>query len=443
MPVVKLTSALLASLKDGEPIELWDQLTTGLCLRLRSTREKATWSFRYRPKEGGGYARVTLGRLKDMSLADARVKATALRSAVNDGTDPGKVKRQTRETAKLAMRFDKLAESYVESYAKLNKKSWKQDEILLKRPREKWKNKRPEELRRADISELLLEIAKTAPVSANRTKTVLVKVFNWAVDAGHMPANPAAGMKRIAKEEAKERTLNDAELRVFWNALNDSESITHDVADALRLTLLLGARPGEVAGLEQIELVDVDKPKEARIEIPAAKMKGGRPHVIPIAPMARAIVLAALARRVAEGEESALLASRYFDRSSLARHSLSHALRRILPALKVTADTPPDDAKAIASLQANPPTPHDLRRSTASGMSRLGVPPEDRRAVLGHGADDLHGRVYDRYDRLAEKRRALETWEAHLASVLDRGEPSDESQATTNVVALLKRRTHR
>jgi integrase len=421
MAVVRMTSALISSLKTPEKgaVEYWDELTRGLCLRVYPKIANATWSFRYRARDGGGYERVTIGKLADIGLAKAREKANALRTAVNDGGDPQKQRRQGRAAAKTAMRFDELAQSYIDNYARANKVSWKNDEILLKRPRAAWGKKRPEELRRADVSALLLEIAATAPVSANRTKTVLVKMFNWATDSGFMPANPIAGMKKVVGEgRGKDRILTDAELRVLWDAFATADDITIDVADALRLILLTGQRPGEIAGIVQDELVDVDKAAEARIEIAAARMKGRRAHVVALAPMALGIVAAALKRRKAAEDGIALLASRYYSRDTLARHSLSHALRRVIPNLT----TEGEDARAVASLKASPPTPHDLRRTCASGMSRLGVPYEDRRAVLAHVADDVHGQHYDKYDRLREKRRALEVWEAHVLAVVNRGE---------------------
>ncbi|MBN9470646.1 MAG: site-specific integrase [Bosea sp.] len=421
MPVVRLTSAFISGIvpPDKGATEYWDEITRGLCLRVYPKIDNATWTFRYRPKSGVGYERITLGKLRDLSLGKAREKATGLRAAVNDGGDPQKERRQARTEAKQALRFDALATAYVEGYAKLNKSSWKYDEMLLKRPRDAWGKRRPEELRRADVSALLLEIAATAPVSANRTKTVLSKLFNWAVDVGHLPANPIAGMKRIVKEgKPKERVLTDPELRVLWEVLENTKDITRDVADALRLLMLTGQRPGEIAGIEQVEIVDIGKASEARIEIPADRMKARRAHILPLAPLARAIVQEALERRKEEGDVNALLASRYYNRDTLARHSLSHALRRLIPDMKIDGL----DAKAVATLQADPPTPHDLRRTCASGMARLGVGFEDRRAVLAHIADDVHGQHYDRYDRLAEKRQALALWEQHVQTVLERGD---------------------
>jgi hypothetical protein len=71
----------------------------------------------------------------------------------------------------------------------------------------------------------------------------------------------------------------------------------------------------------------------------------------------------------------------------------------------------------------------------ATAISALGVPREDRLAVLAHAETDTHGLHYDRYDRLAEKRRALMAWEGRVAEIIG---PSP--QAAENVVKLGARR---
>ena len=102
--------------------------------------------------------------------------------------------------------------------------------------------------------------------------------------------------------------------------------------------------------------------------------------------------------------------SRFSNRDTLARHSLSRALQRVIARLD-------RQDNAAASLANKPPTPHDLRRTVATGLSKLGVPREDRMAVLAHVVGDIHGQVYDKYDRLKEKRAALVVWEGHIAAV--------------------------
>ena len=258
-----------------------------------------------------------------------------------------------------------------------------------------------EQISRADTAALLDNIAKTAPTSANRTQSILSRCFNWAVESGLLEANPLARMPKRAKEAAKDRVLSPDEIRALWQALDGDGS----VATALRFLLLTGLRPGEVAGLEISEVVDIDDPARARLEIPASRMKGGRPHVHPLAPMALADRERATRPEV-EGQTH-VFPSGFADRGPVARHTLSQALRRIIEAVP--------DANAIRSPY---PTPHDFRRSVATGLAALGVPREDRLAVLAHAQDDVHGVHYDKYDRLAEKRRALETWETHVADIV-------------------------
>jgi integrase len=228
--------------------------------------------------------------------------------------------------------------------------------------------------------------------------------------------NPIAGLKKRAKEAASTRTLSDPEIRVLWTALSTTQLTSVDVAEPLKVLLLTGQRPGEVAGAAQSELLDLTSPTLARWDIPANRMKARRPHVVPLAPMARQSLEDALARRRAEADRSGVFASRFLSRDTLARHSLSQALRRIIRELPPSGP----DSDAVATVQADAPTPHDFRRTVATGLAALGVPREDRKAVLAHLPGDIHGAVYDRYERLKEKRATLEAWEKHLTAILER-----------------------
>ncbi|QFU16562.1 tyrosine-type recombinase/integrase [Microvirga thermotolerans] len=415
MPVVTLTSAFVKTLTppiEGR-VEYWDQKTPGLCLRVAASG-KASWSFRYRPREGAGFQRITLGRLADLPLSEARERAMRYRVQVSDGGDPQRARVKKRGLSHNVLTFGKLAERYLDEYAKTNKASWKNDETYLKRPRAKWAEKPVVEIRRRDVIDLLDEIKATAPVSANRTQSVLSGMFNWAVDGELLPANPVAGLKKRAKETSKDRVLSDSEISVLWHALKDTTDMSKDVADALRLLLLTGQRPGEVSGMVQAELVCLDLADAARWEIPASRMKARRPHVLPLAPKARSLLEAVLKRREADGDGESVFASKFASRLTLARHSLSQGLARLIAAL--VADGP--DQRTIRSLKERPPTPHDFRRTVGTGLAALGVLREDRRAVLAHVEGDVHGVHYDKYERLREKKAALEVWEKHVAALI-------------------------
>lgn len=62
-------------------------------------------------------------------------------------------------------------------------------------------------------------------------------------------------------------------------------------------------------------------------------------------------------------------------------------------------------------------TPHDLRRTAASFMTKLKVPRLHVEKVLNHSTGDI-AEVYDRHDYLPEKQEALERWAAHLKEIL-------------------------
>ena len=421
MPTESLTTARVESLAKRPPaagrVEVWDAKTPGLALRISATGA-ASWSFRYRPREGAGHRRVTLGKLGDLGLADARARAARYRASVIDGADPQR-DRVARRAAAVDFTFDRLAQRYLDEYARPRKSSWRNDATYLKRPRLAWGDRDPVTISRRDAITLLDEIKITAPVSANRTQTVLVTLFNWAVEDQLLDATPLSGLKKRAIEKPKARVLSDDEIRVLLRALDVANGATQDAAAALRAILLTGQRPGEVAGATQNELVKADDLREARWEITASRMKARRPHVVPLLPMARALFLDAIARRRLQEEANGVFASRFLRRTTLARHTLSQALKRVIERLECKGA----DAAAVRSLQESRPTPHDLRRSCATGLAALGVPREDRLAVLAHVASDIHGAVYDQYDRLKEKRAALLLWEQHIAALIGWGRP--------------------
>jgi integrase len=425
MPVLNLTAQFVKGVRpppEGR-VEYWDTHTPGLCLRV-TARGSASWSYRYRPREGGKQnERVTFGSADLLSLADARDRAARVRAEVVDGGNPQLTRRQKREAAKNALTFDGLAERYLRDYARPRKASWKDDEQRLGRARKALGKKEAAAITRRDVINFLDDVKRAAPVQANRIQTIICTMYNWAVEEELLDTNPIAGLKKRAKETAATRTLFDAEVRVLWAAFDRAgrESITGlDVAEALKALLLTGQRPGEIAGALQRELLHLDDSKTARWEIPSERMKARRPHVVPLAPLTRAIFEDAVARRREEGDKGGVFGSRYLDRETLARHSLSQALKRIIAKLK--ADELNTDA--VESLQANPPTPHDFRRTVATGMAALGIPREDRLGLLAHLAGDIHGAVYDKYERLREKRIALEAWERHVAQVIGEQEPA-------------------
>jgi len=80
----------------------------------------------------------------------------------------------------------------------------------------------------------------------------------------------------------------------------------------------------------------------------------------------------------------------------------------------------------------SPWTLHDLRRTAATGMARLNIPPHVVDRILNHTSGTIRGvaAVYNRFAYLEERRAALEAWGNYLTGLL--------KPMTSNVVNLLR-----
>ena len=76
------------------------------------------------------------------------------------------------------------------------------------------------------------------------------------------------------------------------------------------------------------------------------------------------------------------------------------------------------DSDEVRSWKADPPSPHDLRRTVETRMAALGIPQEHRDRVLNHVTGGIGAKHYNRHDYAAEKRDALMRWSVVLSSIL-------------------------
>lgn len=367
----------------------------GLAFRI-SAGGSRSFTFRFRDPKTGKESRITLGRYPAIGLAKARALVNQARVAISEGRNPAYEKKRRRATSASRL-FSAVADQYVQTYARQKKRSSEQDEwILNKHVKPRLGDMLADEIREADIIELtrpLVEAGKL--VMANRVFSCVRSVFNVM----NIRPNPCWGLSRPGgKEESSDRVLSDDEIRAVWR-LCVLEPVSERTGKALRLILLTGARPGEVAGMRRSELSKPDS-DEALWTIPAARVKNKRTHLVPLSRQARDII-ATLPGEVLFPNNRG---------EPIHPHALATAMARMIEHHK------------MQSMIHDPASPHDLRRTVGTRMSALGVPKEDRDAVLNHKAKGVSG-VYDRYERLAEKRAALDKIGVHIASVLRNVEP--------------------
>jgi len=383
---------------DKGRVDYFDDMTPGLSLRITSNNVR-TWTLFYRTASGR-QKRLALGRYPAVPLADARELAGEAVRKIAKGRDPAAEKRAARD----AYTFGKLATDYLDLHAKVNKRSWKEDERMLNADLlPKWKNRPATEITRRDIAEIVSAKLRTkAPIGSNRLHALLSKIFSFAVEKGLLEHSPVFGTKRPAKETRRERVLSPEEIRRICSACNSQSA---RVAAWFRLRLVTAQRGGEIL---QMRWRDLDDAREWWT-IPAEFVKNAQGHRVYLNDQARKI-LAGFNRT----EESVWV----FPRSLMG--DFKHVARRLAQPTRaniVKASNGSDDQRVPADF-----TGHDLRRTAASCMTEGGVPRFVVSRILNHSeAKDITG-VYDRYSYDAEKRAAMEFWGRQLSAVL-KGEP--------------------
>ena len=403
---------MVSNSSDGELVDR----RSGLLARADATG-RVVFSYRYWSK--GKRRRFVIGLFPAITLHDARIAVGQIREQVRAGSDP-QIAREQQRAAPTTLSFDRLADLFLERHSKRVKASWREDARYLQTNlRPLWGPRDVSTIGRREIVQLLFAHAEQAPIAANRLRALLGKMFSWAVDVGLLDTSPMFGVRRPSSEgRGRERTLSDTEIRVLWRAFETAKIALSSVA-ALKVMLLLGARAGEVVGMSVDELHNLDDAHSAYWELPPERMKSRRRHAVPLVGVAREIVLEELSHQV---RPHFVFESR--SGAQLPRPSLV----RILVALIKGLDPNGPDADVVARLQTDRPVAHDLRRTVATGLSKLKVPREDRLALLAHAPRDVHGQVYDHHDRMDERRAALLRWDAHLRKVI-----LDEATTTETV----------
>lgn len=246
-------------------------------------------------------------------------------------------------------------------------------------------------------------VDRGAPVGANRTYALLKQFFEWAAAKDLIPASPMAGVKAPGgTERPRDRILTAEEIGALWEKL-DTAGMAEPTRLALKLLLVTGQRRGELTQARW-DHFDLDA-KLWTIPVELLKSAHSRrdrpePHVVPLSNLAVELLrrLKALA-----GDSPAVLPAH-----ASKRHAKGYSEGVLSRAARQNAEH-----LGIAHW-----TPHDLRRTAASFMTKLGIPRLHVEKVLNHSTGDI-AEVYDRHDYLPEKRAALEKWGEHLQAIVE------------------------
>lgn len=367
----KLTDTRIASIKpplDGRE-EHTDAMVPGLRLRVSSKGRKA-WTVRTR--HDGKQINKTLGTYPVLSLADARDRAREFLIELEQSGLPA-----PKRT------FGDLAERWIEKRAKVRNKSWQQQQRRLEtHVLPDWRTREVGSIKRGEVSDLFERLEDTgAVVLGNRVLATVGAVFNYGVEIGWLDFSPAYRVKKTP-EKARRRFLSAAEVPAVWRG---AELLGYPYAPYVRALMLTGQRRTETAHMRWAH-VDLDA---ARWIIPGDETKSDRgDHLVPLAP-AMAALLNALPR----------FGDYVFTTDGKAPiGGFSKAKQRLDGLMAATGSEIPHWRL------------HDLRRTAATHLQRLGIGTDLIGRILNHAPEGITATVYGLHDYETEKRAALEAW---------------------------------
>ena len=385
----------------GDPMraEYPDAACPGLHLVVQPTGTRS-WAFRFRQRADRRSVKLTIGKAGEggLSLAAARAAAATYRHQLESRPDVTPVTPVTPESGGGGDKIETAVAAFLELHVRRkNRASTAQgtegvfNQIVLPA----WRGRTIGSIRRRDVIELIESVAASGRgYRANRTLAALSKLFNWLVARDALTFSPVTGVEPPHKEEVRDRVLTNDELRALWFACEHEGAL----GQAIRLLALTGTRRNE-CGRMRLEEIDEDR----RLWIlPAGRTKNACEHAIPLSSQAWALI-----------EACPRFAGCPFVFSTDGKGAVNN-WDKVKHRISAKAGIPADSWRL-----------HDLRRTCASGMQKLGISVPVIEKALNHVSGVFRGIVgtYQTHDYADEVRIALQKWADRVEEIVG-GEPA-------------------
>lgn len=272
-----------AQVRNAKPSDKQQKLFDGHGLFLLITPAGGKlWRLKYRMH--GKERLLSIGAYPAISLSEARRQRDEARAALAQGLDPSQLKAE-RARAAAPYTFNEAADEYLahlerrgRAPATLTKARW-----LLEAPRRALGKRACATIEVSDIADVLIALeARGVLETARRTREIIGAVFRRGKTVGEIEDDPTPSLKGVTVSPSVRHRAAIVEkeklgglLRAIWGY--DGHGV---VRIALQMLPYVFVRPGE---LRSARWQDFDLEK-AEWNIPAALMKMGRPHFVPLAP---------------------------------------------------------------------------------------------------------------------------------------------------------------
>ena len=367
----------------------------------------ATWYLHYDVATGRKRRRrkLRIGRLDDISLADAIAVAERQRPAIRNGADPVARRQSVRDEPTFA----ELVDERFATGSPLRPSTERDYRHVL--AHDVLPALGPLFARQVTRDQVVAVIARIASRGATRradtARAIIRSIFAYGIDRGLVESNPASGLRNRHDYRPREVIAGAEHIRALWTAIEGGQApMAPTIGLIVRLALLTGLRRAELAGTKRADL-DLESARPLLV-IPSGRAKNRSLHRVPLSPLSARLFREAVGR----AGDSAYVFPGEIPGTHILPRSVSKAMERTRAQLGI-----PDV------------TIHDLRRTVGTRMSELGVPRDVRERILNHGGKrtgNLTDSVYNRYEYDAEKRAALELWADALDAILGRRPPEIE-----------------
>lgn len=393
----------------------------GLYLRLRARAGGLSKSFEYRAMVNGVRKYLVLGAYSDrFGLAAARAKLAELRgiagqARIGEADHPVIEERFRREGRKSDPTFAELFDAFAAErrLGSVRKGGRPVRERTIEIHRANFDSDIGGRIGDAKVGKVKRDALQAcinaarrrgSPGQAAQVYRTLRALVRFAIQQGHLSADPMAGIEnpkpyRAPRTAEEVNAASDKDLRALFRVLGESR-VSEPVRLAIEFQLLTGARPSEV------RLATWGEIKGDRWLIPAARSKSDRPFevhlsaaALDVLAKARNLPRATKARKAARGEEF-ILANKG---EPLDKMAVARALARV--------------AARVIEAGGRKLRPHDLRRTTRTIMSRIGIAPHVAERCLNHLDANLLARVYDGHDHRPAMNEAWDKVGAHLSAL--------------------------
>ena len=406
-----IETLLVQARHSDKQVELCDTQEPGL--RLRAGKRSANWVLNCR-LHNGKRTRIKLGSWPAMDIAEARVAAQKRKHEVHEGLDPNHARKKAAAIARQAARAGRCLSEVLNDYEEAHLSNLRRGAAtrraldgrsgILRKHRATNIGDITEE----DVFEAVTAHWKLAPIAANRNLAYAKAFFGWCKDRRIINKNPAAHVRKPAKEKSRDRVHTVQELKWIWSAAG---VLGYPFAQLFRLLIVVPMRRDELAAIRLNEFTVEDGIRTVWT-LPAGRTKSGNALRVPWPALADQIVSEAV-DHPGRSESSPFLFSTTGD---TAVSGFSKAKRRLDKLVRQKAVE-----ELGQSFEAEIPhwTLHDLRSTFATLASeKLGAPMHVTDRMLNHVGSSTTSkiaRIYNQSELFEPRREVSNQWSDFLA----------------------------